>query len=275
MSINTIRCNNDAETSNALKSNPGARVLGGGTLLMRSVNEGDQSFDTLVRNQDPGRGQIRVEGEQLVMGAGVTMAQLLISRDAAFLHEPARLVGGPAIRNMATVAGNLFAQCPYGDLATALLALDGEVLLSGESQRLSLAQFFESRDSAPRSLVVEIRCQRPARPSDFRFHKVSRVKPKGISVLAIATLLPGAGSGRMSDVRVAFGAMARTPLRSASVERSLEGQTLDEASIMAACQLATDGLDPPTDAIASSWYRQSVAPVHLGRVLRAHLGQQY
>jgi CO/xanthine dehydrogenase FAD-binding subunit len=30
---------------------------------------------------------------------------------------------------------------------------------------------------------------------------------------------------------------------------------------------AGDGLDPPTDPIASGWYRRAVAGVHLGRLL--------
>ena len=42
-------------------------------------------------------------------------------------HRRRRAVGGPAIRNMATVGGNLFAPAPYGDFAVALLALDATV----------------------------------------------------------------------------------------------------------------------------------------------------
>ena len=44
----------------------------------------------------------------------------------AFLKPVAKSIGGPAIRNMATVGGNLFARYPYGDFAVALLALDAE-----------------------------------------------------------------------------------------------------------------------------------------------------
>ena len=52
------------------------------------------------------------------------MAQIIANRELAFLHPVARAVGGPAIRNMATVGGNLFAPSPYGDFTAALLALD-------------------------------------------------------------------------------------------------------------------------------------------------------
>jgi CO/xanthine dehydrogenase FAD-binding subunit len=57
------------------------------------------------------------------------------------------------------------------------------------------------------------------------------------------------------------------PLQSTAVERVLEGQSLDTATIARAAQIALEGLDPPTDALASAWYRREVAGVHLKRLL--------
>ena len=37
--------------------------------------------------------------------------------------------------------------------------------------------------------------------------------------------------------------------------------------ILAALAVATEGLEPPDDALASAWYRRQVAPVHLRRLL--------
>jgi CO/xanthine dehydrogenase FAD-binding subunit len=61
--------------------------------------------------------------------------------------------------------------------------------------------------------------------------------------------------------------MAPTPIRVPAVERALEGKMLDEAGIAAALAAATDRLDPPTDPLASAWYRRETAPVHLRRLL--------
>ena len=55
------------------------------------------------------------------------MAKILAHPGLAFLHPVAREIGGPAVRAMATVGGNLFAPAPYGDFAVALLALGAEV----------------------------------------------------------------------------------------------------------------------------------------------------
>ncbi|MEX2520331.1 MAG: xanthine dehydrogenase family protein subunit M, partial [Paracoccaceae bacterium] len=104
------------------------------------------------------------------------------------------------------------------------------------------------------------------RDGEFRWRKVSRVKPKGVSVMSIAAWLPGA-PGRVTAARVAFGAMGPTPLRARAVEQALEGARLDEAGIARALSAATEGLEPPDDPLASAWYRREVAPVHLRRLL--------
>jgi CO/xanthine dehydrogenase FAD-binding subunit len=259
-----------SEAAAALASDRAARFFSGGTLLMRAINEGDTTIATLVRSSDPGYRQIRNEGTRIVVGAGARMVDILASRDLAFLHPVARVVGGPAVRAMATVGGNLFAPSPYGDLAVALLALDATVMVQGAyggAQQTPLEQFLAGRDRAGSSgLVMAVSVPRPASPDAFRFRKVARVKPKGVSVLSIAAHLPATG-GRIAGARVAYGAMAPTPIRARAVERALEGRTLDAAGIAPALAAAAEGTSPPTDALASAWYRREVVPVHLRRLL--------
>ncbi len=100
------------EAAAALSSDRGARYLGGGTLVMRALNEGDISISTVVRASDQALTRIDAAGPRVTIGAGVTFARILAERDLAFLHAPARSIGGPAVRNMGTVGGNLFAPSP-------------------------------------------------------------------------------------------------------------------------------------------------------------------
>ena len=256
-----------ADAAAALASDRGARFLAGGTLVMRAVNEGDTSLSTIVRATDRAFAEIRPSGPRITIGAGATMAQIMANRELAFLHPAARAVGGPAIRNMATVGGNLFAPSPYGDFATALLALDATVAMQGSysGRETPLEELLASRDRNS-SLVATITFNRPASPDAFRFRKVARVKPKGISVLSIAAHLPVSG-GRIAGARVAYGAMAPTPIRARAVERALDGKSLDESGIASALAVAAEDTNPATDAIASAWYRREVVAVHLKRLL--------
>lgn len=242
---------------------PESRFLGGGTLIMRGVNYGDQSFQRIIRVTDRSLKEIRSEGGRIVIGAGATMADVMAASETVFLAPVARQVGGPAVRNMATVGGNLFARHPYGDFTTALLALDANVRLSDGSEQ-PLESFLSARSSL-RGLVASVSVARPM-GDEFRFRKVSRVKPKGVSVMSIAVWLPRQG-GRISQARVAFGAMGETPLRAKAAEQALEGANIDAQGIERALPVATTGLSPMDDSLASAWYRNEVAPVHLRRVL--------
>ena len=257
-----------AEAASVLASDRSARYIGGGTLLMRALNEGDISIGTIVRLEDRALTQIRASGARITIGAGVTLSQILRERDLSFLHGAARLIGGPAVRTTATIGGNLFAPAPYGDLAVALLALDATVsVMSGYGARdMPLEEFLASRERTPGALVLGVSCDRPSSPETFRFRKVARIKPKGVSVLSIAASLPGLG-GRVSGARIAYGAMAPTAIRAKAAERALEGRTLDEQGVAPAVAAAAEGTAPATDAIASAWYRKEIVGVHLRRLL--------
>lgn len=241
----------------------GERVqyLAGGTLLMRAVNYGDQSFERIVRARQVSR-EIRTDAGGIRIGAGATMADVLAAREVDFLHPVARLIGGPAVRNMATVGGNLFARSPFGDLATALLALDAQVVRTGGAAE-PIESFLAARDR-PRGLVEAVIVPRPG-SAEFRYAKITRIRPKGAAMMSIAVWLRG--GSRPSDPRIAWGNMGTVPLRARAAERALHGASLDPSGIAAALAVACDGLDPQDDALATAWYRREVAPVHLKRLL--------
>jgi CO/xanthine dehydrogenase FAD-binding subunit len=245
-----------------------ARLLGGGTILVRRVNEGDISISTYVRLLAPELKQIDVADDMVRLGAGVTMSRIANAPALAFLAPVAKSIGGPAVRSAATVGGNLFARSPHGDFGVALLVLDAVVSLEGPEgfRELDLETFFRSRTQLARgSIVTAVHFRRPM-PDDFRFHKISRVKPNGAAVLSIAAVV-SMTEGRVSAARVAFGAMAKTPVRAHSLEAALKGAALMPHEIERAVASAVLDTSPSSDAIASEWYRKAVLPVHLRRLL--------
>lgn len=250
----------------ALAANESTRYLGGGTLVVRQANEGDISFSGYVRAADPALAEITVADDRARLGASVTMGRIIADERLARLAQAARAVGGPAIRNMATVGGNLYASAPYGDLGVALLALDAAVTIDGAS--LPLETFLAARDTVyARALVSAVEFDL-AEAEDLRFLKVSRVKPKGASVVTIAACIEEK-DGTITRARIAYGCMADRPVRAPEVEAALAGKPRTADGIREALAVATDGMDPVTDAIASGWYRAQVLPVHLGRLLLA------
>ena len=252
------------EASAALKED-GARYLGGGTLTLRAVNEGDIAIKGYVRSSDPALTAIDVSGGRARIGASVTMAAIVRHNELATISRAAKAVGGPAIRNMATVGGNLFAKAPYGDFAVAIQALGATVHCTGGD--MDIDTFLAKRDGLfEGGIVTAVSFDVPA-ADDFRFLKVSRVKPKGVSVLSIATLIKADAQGSVTAARISLGCMGDRPMRAKSAEKSLIGNQLTKTGIAPAIASVGDGIDPPTDSIASAWYRAEVLPVHFARLL--------
>ena len=257
-----------SEAAAALSSDRGARYLGGGTLVMRALNEGDISISTVVRAQDQALMRIDATGSRVTIGAGVTFARILAERELAFLHAPARSIGGPAVRNMGTVGGNLFAANPFGDFTVALLALDAVVSVHGGfgARDVPIEEFLQSRERQAGTLVLSVSCQKPLAADAFRYRKIARIKPKGGAVITLAAHVP-VSSGRVLGARIALGSMAPTPIRARAAERALEGRPFDASTIEATASTALEGTSPADDALATGWYRREIVGVHLRRLL--------
>ncbi len=261
MPLSVLTVSTTSEAAAALAS--GGRYLGGGTLVVRAANEGDLSFDRVVCSSDPALRAIEVDGPEARIGASATMAAIVRHAGLSAIAPAARAVGGPAIRNMATVGGNLFAPTPYGDFAVALLALGAKVETSDGA--VDIGAFLAKREDFA-GVVTGVRFPLPA-VSAFRFAKVSRVKPKGVSVLSIAALIDTGADGSVSAARIALGCMADRPVRALKAEAALRGAKLTEEGVADAVAAVSEGVSPPSDPVASEWYRREVLPVHFRRLL--------
>jgi CO/xanthine dehydrogenase FAD-binding subunit len=266
MALDLKRVDSLGRAASMLAEEPASRFLAGGTVLVHLAAE-HGGISRFVLSDGLGLDRSERNGRRVTLGAAVTMAKLAADPGLAFLKPVADSIGGPAIRNMATVGGNLFVRAPYGDLAAALLALDASVTLvsAGGERTVDLAAFLAARGRMQGEIVRSVSFDTPADDA-FRYRKAVRKHPHGAAVLTIAALLPMA-AGKLAGVRVAYGAMAPTAIRAGAVEKALEGRPLDAAAIDAAVKVAAEGTYPTTDAQATDWYRRQVVPVHLRRLL--------
>lgn len=268
MALSIVKADSVRAAAAVLSAEPGARFLGGGTLVVRDVNYGAGDIAKLILPDNLGLAGLSVTGGRATIGAAVTMAKIAREPALAFLKPVVNAIGGPAVRAMATVGGNLFAPAPYGDFAVALVALRATVATEGAdgASEMPIDDFLASRERSRARIVKSVSFALPA-DGAFRFLKVARKKPHGASVLAIAAVLPVAG-GKVAGASIAYGAMAPTAVRARAVEAALDGKALDDTAIAAAVKVAGDGTSPGTDPQASAWYRSAVLPVHLKRLLK-------
>ena len=184
------------EAAAALSSDRGARYLGGGTLVMRALNEGDVSISTIVRAERSG-----ADADRRVGTARHDRRRRHLREDpgrARARPSCTPLPARSAVRRCATWAPSA-AICsrrtPYGDFTVALLALDAVVSVQGGfgARDVPIEEFLQSRERQAGTLVLSVSCQKPLSADAFRYRKIARIKPKGGSVITLAAHLPVSG----------------------------------------------------------------------------------
>ncbi|MEV0612814.1 FAD binding domain-containing protein [Nonomuraea sp. NPDC050404] len=242
----------------------GAVPLGGGTHLMTRLNDEAGGDLRLVSLRRAGLSGIEVEGASVAIGAATTLADVEDDARLGFLSGCLRSIASPPVRNLATVAGNLFVPQPYGDLAAALLALDAELdVLGADGVRREPLERIVTGGLPAGELVTRIRFTAPA-AGTFRFHKASRRQLNSGAIVTVAARIT-VEDGVVGDVRLVLGGLARRLLRATGAERVLLGAPLTAEVVARAAE--ADVIEPFDDAYASAWYRARVYPVHLRRAL--------
>lgn len=215
-------------------------------------------------------------GDTLVLGAMTTHAEVaasaLVREHAPLLAQTAITVGDRQIRHRGTLGGSLAHADPAGDLPTAAVALDAELVLAGPTGRRTVpaAEFFVDYFTTalrPDELLVQVRVPVLAGWST-RYEKVSRTAQAWATVAAAVAVKRD--NGVISQARVALTNMGPTPVRAVAVEQALAGADAD--GIARAAARAAEGTSPPSDATASADYRRHLATVLTRRALTAAAG---
>lgn len=256
-------------------------ILASGTDLMPQTQAGRARFGRVLMNirRIPELRGIAVEQGAIRIGTLTTVAELMesdvIRRDLPVLVEAGDQFASDQLRNTATIGGNICNASPAGDLLVPLLILDAEVELvsmpggTRESRQVPLREFFVGPGKTARTaseLLVAVWVPRPPEGFVARFHKFG-TRP----ALDIAAISIGIGGvlqrGVLTQVRIAFGAVAPTPIRAPKTEAALEARALTVDTISAVAQIAHDEVRPISDVRASEWYRRELIHNLTKRVL--------
>jgi carbon-monoxide dehydrogenase medium subunit len=247
---------------------PDGAALAGATWVMRAPLRGEaiRARYVALRGLDELH-QLR-RGDPTVIGSLVTHAGLAgLDGPLTGLGGAARRSAFPAVRNVATLGGNLCADpFPEADLVPALVAADARVDVASPAGRdsVELEAFLAARGRRPDGeLVLGVTVPAPSgRRSAFE-----RLTIRGggeYAVASVAVSLDLDADGVVSAARVAVGAVEPVACRAAAAEAALTGRGIDAeeaASVVAEGLTARDGVDAP------GWYRLAVLPALLRRAL--------
>jgi CO/xanthine dehydrogenase FAD-binding subunit len=227
----------------ALSSAPEpSRLVGGGTDLLLDLQQGRHPpVDTLVDvTAIPELGCLELRGGQLFIGAAVPLRKIaaspLVNGVAQALAEACLQIGGPQVRNAATLGGNVAHALPAGDGTIALAALGAQAEVTSRigRKRVSILDLFRGPGKSaldPRGeLLVGFYVQPAGEAEGSAFAPVMRPQGVALPILNMAAWLRIA-NGCVTEVRLAVGPAGPTPQRVPAAERVLTGRPLSQATL--------------------------------------------
>lgn len=264
------------EALEALESAQGsARPIGGGTDLLLEIQQGSHNpVHTLVDvTHIPELIRLEIVGDSLFIGAGVPVRQItdspLIRHHAIAVSEACGLIGGPQVRNTATLGGNVAHALPAADGMISLFAFDALVeIVSKQGRRLvPIASLFKGPGKStliPNKEILigfYLPVRKPGQASAF-----SRVmRPQGVAlpILNLAVWLHRT-QNRIDDIHIAIGPSGPVPIRAAAVEQILRGQQFSPQLLIDAKTAVHESIPFRTSSMrATAAYRHHLSEVLL------------
>jgi carbon-monoxide dehydrogenase medium subunit len=272
------------EALQILTSAPGeTRLVGGGTDLLLDLQQGRYSpVHTLVDvTQIPELNALEIRDEKLFVGAGIPHHKIvqspLVQEHAQALTEACGLIGGPQVRNTATLGGNVAHALPAADGTIALMALDAQTEIAGLQgrRRIPLADLFAGpgKNTLQNELIVGfyLALRKPGEASAFK--RVMRPQGVAIAILNLGVWLRRDGES-IADIHISVGPSGPVPRRMISAEDILKDQIMNENTILRVYKtILSEASFRTSRHRATTDYRQHVVGVLLEETLQIAFGR--
>jgi carbon-monoxide dehydrogenase medium subunit len=271
-----------SEAIQILHDNEDAKVLAGGQSLLALMKLRLAAPSALVdisKLQD--MSYIREDKEYIGVGALTTHDTVeqssVLKKHFALLIDAASKIGDQQIRNVGTIGGSSCHADPAADMPTALSAANASfVIRGGKGERVVPATsffvgLFETAVGHD-EVLSEIRLHYMPPKSATAYIKHSR-REGDFAIVGTGVALTMADGNVCKDIRIAFGAVASTPIRGKGVEEYLKGKTLDDKTIAEASERANEGAEPPSDMHGSKEYRLEMMKVFTRRTIKLALSR--
>jgi len=244
-----------------------AKILSGGQSLIPMMKLRLARPAYLIDiNRIAGLSYVKEEGGHLKIGGLTREAELesspLIRSKYPIIHDTARVIADPQVRNMATVAGNLAHGDPANDHPATMLALGAKVVATGLSgvRVIPIGEFFVSLFTtalAQNEIVTEIQIPVPPARSGGAYFKLER-KVGDFATAAVAAQITLDAGGVCQQAGIGLTNVGPTPIKATKAEDFLRGKKLDEATLRQAAQLASEAAQPSADLRGPAEYKKAL-----------------
>ena len=258
-------------------SQPGARILAGGTDIVPRMRQGKFSASILVDTSGVKAMRfIEDQGSEIVLGALTTHQE---TADSALLQNinPALVTAAEGIgcqqtRCRGTLGGNIANASPAADTLPPLLVFDATLLLQNkEGERwIPIEKFLlgpGKTDLREGEFIHSISFKPMIGSWGAAFIKVGKRSGMAISVANAAVAVELNDKGKISDIRIALGSVAPTVIRCRKIEQALLGKEPEMALMKEIHDASQEEISPITDIRSTEEYRDHAAVVIIHRAL--------
>jgi len=270
-----IRPTSVIEAVTALTSAPGpALPLAGGTDILLDLQQGRHPpVHTIVDlTEIPEMKTLELRDDSLFIGAGVPLSRIardpLVASNARALVEACDLVGGPQVRNVATLGGNVAHALPAADGTIGLMCLDSEAEVAGAqgNRRMPMPGLFlgpgksalQSGEIIVGFYVDQIK---PGQASCFK--RIMRPQGVALPIINLSICLERSGD-TINQIRIAVGPGGAVPFRARKAEAYLAGKPYSDETFTSALESLTEEVKFRTSKMrATSEYRYHLVKVLL------------
>ena len=211
------------------------RLVAGGTDLLLDLQQGGHPpLEALVDvNHIPNLQILEKQKDMLYVGAALPLKQIpsspLVQKHATALAEATGIIGGPQVRNSATLGGNVAHALPAGDGTISLLALGAEAEVASKDgmRKLPMLDLFSGPGKSALDPCGEILVGFVVPAADpnqaSAFKRVMRPQGVALPIVNFAVWLERKDD-QIARIRISVGPAGPTPQRGFAAEEVLKGE---------------------------------------------------
>ncbi len=229
------------EAAALLKEHPDTRIISGGSDVLIKIREGKMAGTSLVciRDIKEIQGVSKKDNGDIYIGAGTTFSHItndpIIQECIPVLGDAVDQVGGPQIRNIGTIGGNICNGAVSADSAPTVFSLNALLRIEdGNGGRtVPVREFYlgPGRVDLKRGEILThvIIPEKEYRGYHGHYIKYSMRKAMDIATLSCSVVSRVDTEKKiLEDVRITFGVAAPVPFRCEKTEAALKGMSVGE-----------------------------------------------
>lgn len=261
----------DKKETTEIPSKGNTIIAGGTDLFVQRAEELLNEKGFFVKKL--GESFIKEEENTIILSGGTTFEEFakseIIQSLIPNIDKAMKLIASQAIRNSATLAGNIANASPIGDMTMILLALNANLRLKGISEReIALSDFYldyKKIDKAADETIEEIYFSKPAKDFYFNFEKVS--KRTHLDIASVNTAFAGVvKNGKIENALISAGGIAPVPKVLKETSKFISGKEINNELLNGAIEIANSEISPISDVRGTADYKRLL----LGQLIKAH-----